>query len=433
MVLSVIATIALLLLGIAVKAASRDWLYPGVLFCLAWAFAGFLAIGLAPEDMSSPAASLWILLNAVLVSCGTLLGTKMARSSYARRRQAGSSAANQAPASADKLRNVTLISTVVGLGYVLVLLHSQGIGISQILNPREIAKIGMEMSFNRYGGKVQLSKVEQLLLASVYLGPLLGGTLFVRRRRWKDTVVSFISLCPSFACFAVESTRSAVLYGITLFVAAYSATRIGLERPLRRIHFTRGQIVAALSTVPLLIGLILAGDAIRSGHGKAGQAGADVAGSRVKTYLCGHFAALSTLIESTNLEGQAATPGKYTLAGLYELTHPGTRQIGVTGGGIYIPSGFTNVYTYFWELILDYTAPGSLLLVLLLSIGTGFSYLKVAEGRLIWNGVLATSYAGMLFGIASLFNYNSMILAFFIYAMMCARPWKRRGEPAWAE
>lgn len=433
MTLSVLAIILLLLLGIAVKAVSRDWLYPGVLFCLVWAFAGFLAIGLAPENLASPTASLWILLNAALVSFGTLLGTTIARTSYVRRLKEENADAHRSPRSPYKLRNWTLICIVVAVGYVVILLHSQGIGLSQILSPREIAKIGMEMSFNRYGGRTQLSKGQQLLLAFVYLAPLLGGTLFVRRRDWKDTVTSFLSLCPSFASFALESTRSAVLYGITLWVAAYSATRISLGRPVRHVKFSRGQIIAALSCVPLLIGLILAGDAIRSGHGKAGQAGAELLSGRVKTYLAGHFAALSILIDSTNLEGQVASPGKYTLAGLYELTHPGTRQIGVTGGGIYIPSGFTNVYTYFWELILDFTAPGSLLLVLLLSFGTGFSYLKVAEGCIHWNGILATSYAGMLFGIASLFNYNSMLLAFFLYAMLCARPWKRQGEPAWVE
>jgi oligosaccharide repeat unit polymerase len=126
------------------------------------------------------------------------------------------------------------------------------------------------------------------------------------------------------------------------------------------------------------------------------------------------------------------SPGRYTLAGLYNLIRPGTRAGGVFSQMVSITTGYTNVFTYFRELIQDATLTGSLIVMLVLAFCGGFAYRKVAERNIAWIGVLAAFYAGALFGVSSIFDYNSMILAFVLYWAVWAMP-KEKEDVEWAQ
>src|SRR5271165_2762722 len=95
MILPIISILALLVLSAIARWLTSDWLHPATVFCSLWACVCVLAILIAPENVTSASAPLWILLNCILVVAGGLGGTKCAGTTYgqrAKRRALGSSA-----------------------------------------------------------------------------------------------------------------------------------------------------------------------------------------------------------------------------------------------------------------------------------------------------------------------------------------------------
>jgi oligosaccharide repeat unit polymerase len=321
--------------------------------------------------------------------------------------------------------------------YVFFLLRSQGIGLAQITSVQGLGQTAVKMSLERYSNTTQDTGVAvQLLLSVMYLAPLFGGTLFVRRRRRSDIAIAALTMVPCLVSFAAQSTRSAVLYGATMWVAGYLTARIYSGLPLQRIHLSgamRRLGPAIIGLIAFIIALVATGDALRGGFAPVrGTIGDRLLSNRIKDPLSGHLGALSMWIDNTDLGEIDPSFGRYTIAGVYNLLQPGSRTSGVFSENVQLPTGETNIYTYFRALIEDASLPGSIFVMWSVGFLGGFFYRKVKEGRQSWNGLLATSYAWSMFGITSLFNYNSMLAAFALYCFWWAAPWRRRVH-AWGQ
>ena len=196
MILSILATIVLLALGAVAKLLTHDWFHPAPSFCVLWGSICGVAIAVAPENITSATGPLWILLNAALVVAGGVAGTAFACSTHHRRLALKTSNdRNSQPFSQVALRRATALCIALGFAYIVLLLHSQGIGVGQLLNLRGLAAAAMKMSFSRYSKASQGAGIYlQLLLCISYLAPLLGGTLFVLRKRRLDKALALLSL-----------------------------------------------------------------------------------------------------------------------------------------------------------------------------------------------------------------------------------------------
>lgn len=431
MVLSILATIVMGGVAAVAKGLTRDWLHPATVFTVLWACACGLPVLIAPGIITSGSGALWILLNAVIVTVGGVGGTAFAN--RGRRRFARMTPTRPRPQalSHSALRVLAVACLLLGVLYVFLWLQMQGFVVAQVGDVDDVGRIARDMSVQRYSTMGQATTLlVQVLLSVFYLAPLLGGTLFVRRRNALDTSVALLCMVPSLAAFALQSTRSSVLFGGTMWATGYMTTRVYYGLKSRRVRvFALGLGVLA---VPLLLVLIAAGDALRLGAvPTATDLGGAMLTDRVKTYMCGHVAALSIWLDDTKLSDLQPALGRYTLAGLYELIRPGSRVSGIVEGVVDLPTGSTNVYTVFRGVIEDTTLPGSLVVMLVLSFCGGIAYCRVLEGKERWICVLAASYAGTLVALTSIFNYNSILLALALYSVMWAPPWRRWRTAAW--
>jgi oligosaccharide repeat unit polymerase len=429
---SISATVAMLVLGVVAKVITRDWLHPAVLFPVFWAFACGASILVAPENISSGSGPLWILLNTVFVSAGAVTGTAFASTSQSRRAAHAAPIQPEAPVTSNQwLRRVTGICILLAMLYVVLFMRLQGIDAASLISLRSLARTAMIMSVARYSGTVSTPLYIQLLLTAAYLAPLFGGALYLRRQKRSDTALALLSMLPSLACFATQSTRSSVLFGGTMWVAGYLSMRPYLG--IKAVKLKKRTLILFAAAVPLMLLMIAVGDSLRGG-GASGIAGAQsLLSNRTKTYFSGHIAALSQWLDNTNFSTLSPSPGQYTVAGAYELIHPGTRVGGVIGQVVSITTGYTNVFTYFRELIEDATLTGSLVVMLVLGFCGGCAYRKVSERRAAWIGILAAFYAGALFGLTSIFDYNSLILALALYLVVCVLLWHEKEILAWAQ
>lgn len=432
MLLSVIAVLGMLVLGTVAKLLTGDWLHPAVLFPVFWAFGCGIPILVAPENIVSASGPLWILLNTLFVAAGAITGGAFACTSQSRRAVSADSAQPEPYSAPNRwLRNATSICVLLAMLYVVLFMRLQGMDVASLTSLKGLAITAMKMSIARYYSEaVPIPVYVQLLLTAAYLAPLFGGALYLRRQSKSDTAWALLSFLPSLACFATQSTRSSVLFGGTLWIAGYLSMRPFLA--IKAFNVKRRALLLAIGAVPMMLLLIAVGDSLRGG-GETGIAGAQsLVTGRTKTYFSGHIAALSQWLDNTDFNALSPSPGRYTVAGVYELIHPGSRVGGVIGQFVTITTGRTNVFTYFRELIEDATLTGSLVVMLVLGFCAGAAYRKVTERRAAWIGILAAFYAGALLVLTSIFDYNSMILALVLYSAAWARPRHKKETVAWA-
>jgi oligosaccharide repeat unit polymerase len=427
MVLPILAVIVMGILAAAAKGMTRDWLHPAPMFAVVWMCSCGLPILMAPEIVTSSSGSLWILLNVAIVLAGAVSGTALADSGPHRVSSMTAARRPSEPLSNHVLRILASVCFLLGGLYVFLWVRMQGFAVSQIGDAEDVSKIASRMSLGRYSALGQTTTLFiQLLLSLTYLGPLLGGTLFVRRRSARDTALAVSSMVPCLASFALQSTRSSILYGATMWAAGYVTTRVYCGSKCRRAS-ARALGTCALAVCAIII-LMATGDALREGllPTAAGLRGGLLT-DRVKTYFCGSVPAFAIWFDDIKLSDTHAALGRYSLAGAYELIHPGTRQSGVISETVTLATGPTNVYTLFRYIIEDATMPGSLAVMLVLSFCSGFAYCRVREHKERWIAVLAACYAGIVFAIGSIFNYNSILLALVLYGAAWYLP-RRREE-----
>ncbi len=422
MSVSIVATIAMVMLGAVTKLLTRDWFHPAAIFSLAWACFCGAGLLLAPENITSSSAALWILLNAALVTIGGVAGSAFAHSGHRLRAVRVAVGPPRLRICAQPaLRKLTVICIFLGVLFIPLCLRAQGIGLGQLTSLAGWGRTAMRMTVLRYskGGQPIPTYIELLLTAS-YLGPLFGGTLFVWRRKFSDSVLSLLTMLPCAAGFAIQSTKASVLYGATMWTAGYLAARTYQGRQASRLRLQALGWIAV--TVAMLLPFLAIGDLLRGGVGTVSPLHIFLLTARAKTYLGGHVPALSQWLDTTDLSGIQPTFGRYTFAGLYQYAHAADRVNGIFEESVYITTGVTNVYTYFRPLIQDYTQPGSLLVMLALAFVGGILYRRALEGKTALVGVLAAYYAATLFGVTSIFNYNSLLLAFVLYALWWSAP-----------
>lgn len=431
MATAILATIGILVLGLVAKLLTRDWFHPATIFACFWAFACGVPIIIAPENITSGSGPLWILLNAIFVIAGAIAGTAFACTSRSRRSAAGRAETHRSAISRKWLRTVTAVCILVALLHIVAYLRVEGLSIASLTSLRNLSRTAMKMSVERYFGSGSVPRYVELLLIAVYLGPLFGGALYLHRQKRSDTALALLSLLPSLVCFATESTRASILFGATMWAAGYLSVRP--YAGIRAAELKKKSLLLMVAAIPLMMLLIAVGDSLRSGHANATTGMEALLSNRVKTYVSGHVAALSQWLDTTDFSEMTHSPGQYTVAGIYNLIRPGARVIGVFSQRVNITTGQTNVFTYFRELIQDATLPGSLIVMLVLAFIGGFAYRKVFERKVAWIGILAAFYAGALFGLSSIFDYTSMILAFVLYWVAWAKPWHKRERPKWVQ
>ena len=79
----------------------------------------------------------------------------------------------------------------------------------------------------------------------------------------------------------------------------------------------------------------------------------------------------------------------------------------------------SNVHTVFRQLIEDFTVPGAAVLVFLCGIASGTAYRRLRDGRVEWLTVLVCFYVFVMPSyLASVYNYNSILLAVVFFAVL---------------
>ena len=413
------AGLLLALLAGCARHYAGSWLEPGAFFSLVWSFYVLVPLVFAPSYVVWPGGVMWIVTSAFAICCGSWLVGGDRRKKLAGVRHPGTISPvfrTGFPPLGRWLKPLLLFSVCCGLMYSFVAMEEMGLNPATLFSVEGLVAIARAFSVARYSDEYAAPPLfGQIWLIAVYAAPILGGILFALRRSRRDTWISMVSLLPAFVVFLLQTARTAVVTGLILWISGWFATRVLLERGRARI-FTKKLLLAVGGLVVVMLGLFAVGQVMREGDAPEVSALTDVLISpTVRASALGHISVFSQWFHGPHSTSIHPAFGAYSLAGVFDQLGFHGRPPGLYEEFVEVEEGGeTNLYTSFRGLIEDFTLPGSLLFSLLVGMLVGTAYDQTRTGDARYTPLLGAFYAFTASHGVSIFNYNSILLAFLI-------------------
>jgi oligosaccharide repeat unit polymerase len=406
-----LAYAVLVIVTVAARLRCGSWFAPAAFVGLVWCF--FTGVSLLIVDYPVPCRGLWILvLLIVAIQLGALIAHELQPRSIA-------PTAPDPTIALESLRKrllwYGLVCTALALAGCVYFLF---ISLDQFNLPFTllgVLQVGARWTWLRYDEVLEPWSV-RLLIMWLHPAGLLGGVLFASSHRFRDRVLSLVTLLPALAYSFLIAARAPTLLGLTCWLGGYLATCCVGERGHPAL-FTRKRSGWILSVAAcLVIGFVFV-DALRdvpSTQDFRPQASE----TQIRNYMFGSPAAFADWYAHS--EPSDAQWGALTFTGEFDLLQIKGRTLGTySASSNVVGTNFTNVYTLFRNLIEDFTLLGATFICACIGGLTGWIYIRTRETNplraLFW---LSALYAATLFSpITSLFGFNGPMLAWVVAAI----------------
>jgi oligosaccharide repeat unit polymerase len=278
------------------------------------------------------------------------------------------------------LKRVLKLIFVIGIIYILVYVKLNSNSTDLLIIPQEIA-------LKRYTIGLITPWYLKIIKVVIYSGMIISAILLAFGINAKEIYYS-----PLIILFEglLSAGKSGFLFGLVLFIAFYFSTRAIRGEKFKLKIFKTLKYATYLSVFLFFaqVGRLK----VLSSEIYIGVV------NRLLSYAFSPILAFNQWFDQAF--NQDLSYGKFTFAGLANLFNIFTREDGVFQNKAYLSNEiFTNVYTAFRSLIMDYGIFGSILFCII--IASLFGYLRLAIER------------GKLFGAIFIF---SLILSFFLWS-----------------
>jgi len=405
----ILPVMALVILAVASRAVSRNWLSPGAFFSAFWAGIGLSgAIG-APDFDTPWIGPAWIALACFALSAGCILGEL----SHGEEEEAR---VVQVPDRVyDGLPIAIAICVVMGMAYLI----------------SRIVIIGPVWSFDE--DDLDLPKPFQLLLASHYGGPAFGGLYFASGRK-RSRLIGLISLVAPALTALVYLRRSWLLMSGMFFVGGLFTAWVRAHHGPARLVTPKRLAIGVAITVGLAGVAILfqmfrlqlngteasVSDTASSYKEAIGSDNFDEAWTRVRVILFGYLTPFSNWMNRVWDQPPTLTWGAWTFGGPCRIIGYGElvriEEFELQSGAL------SNLYTAFYGLICDFSPLGALVVMFGFGVVSGWAYRGVSSGHAMAMPILVGFYASTIFSpLWSLFRYNTLIGGLIYLGLFFAR------------
>jgi len=269
----------------------------------------------------------------------------------------------------------------------------------------------------------------QIFLASSHAFPMFCGLLYASARRTWHRVLGLSNFVVGVIFAAQQSSRSVMAVSVAFWTATYLPVAVMRTRGDFKV-FTRERVPLALSAAVLILVSLIVSTVSR--QIEASKIFAD----NSKSGWLAISDAMDKESATSSWEGlQSSTVGSiasFTWWFDREIQHPSwtmryfpimfsgpLEQFGLMDRSktafetTYFSDGTgSNVYTLFRPLIEAFTLPGSLIVVFLVGLLGGRSYVAVHRGNVVAISVLAVIIPNVMISGGLWFGYNSIVLAF---------------------
>ncbi|MEW6556119.1 MAG: O-antigen polymerase [Elusimicrobiota bacterium] len=410
----IITVLLLVSLTLFARIQQGNWLSPGVFFTLYWTVFVVISFIGAPDYYVGSKVILWIFVASFAVYVGSIIG--LGRGLF--KIDTHFTAINNNKLKLPGIKQIILISTILGLASVYILLQSKGYSFFSLFSFDAVKEMGRVFSIARYLEGYEPPFLSRILLTFVYLGTFLGGTLFAFSSSKACRLISLLPFLPAVISGVVQTTRASILIPGVLWVSSYLSSKILLDSGRTKL-FNIKYFVAIFGIIIFIIVMFFALAFSRYGYWKTWERTLPEVWSHNRSWFFGEISAFSYWFEQNWIEKMEPTLGCFSFAGLYDLIGLTKRHIGIYISSVEVaPREFTNVYTIFRGLIEDFTLHGSLLILFIFGIIGGWSYRGVVQGKITHIQSLVFFYFITLWSpVVSLFNYNTILLSWLLFSM----------------
>jgi oligosaccharide repeat unit polymerase len=400
-----------------VRRLEKSWFTPASLFLLIWTFLIGFSLLLAPGYYYSVKALFFMFSIAYVFFSGSYLAKYF------------SGWIN--PSGVPSFRGLILLrnsenillffiflGTVSGFLACILLLNLYNFSTGDILNIHAYISLANQMSVERYGG-IRLTRGIIMCISFAYAGTLVGGTFMAITRRNKMKSISLLPLFPLVIYTLLYTARTAFLYGAILFISSFIAARFMRKRYSFRLLSRRNILYGILLVIFVPTLFVVAQTARMNIHDFSMENIKGVILHLRSTFL-GNLSGFSVWFDKT---GDALSPqwGKYTFGGVYEIFSDFQRELGVFPDSVSIADGGikTNIYTVYRFLLEDYAFTGVYLMTFFTGAISCWAIHRLMLRDILAIPVLTIMYSFILWSfIGSLFAYNSIIFAFFVFTLV---------------
>lgn len=400
--------ICLLFAGLYQKKIRKNWLAPSSF----WALVCFLMVSVPLTIVSfsqvSAVAIMWILLSTLCVGVGGAIALRYT--------PCESMTSDVRYTRFPGLALLIVAGSFAGAAALFIQFRMVGFSPLEVLFTNKFFTIMQELRPFHLQNKVPA--YVSAMTGGMYLAAMLGGFYFVARERTVKRFIAILPFVPAVATAHFVTTKLSFLFPLLFWIGSYLAAHVYFGRLITKKTMIRFMIIAII--ICLLMILLI----ISRWLSWAPRVGQPLFGGWIGfwkytfTMVAGHIVAFSHWFPAyiQNIPDGYGW-GRYTFAGIFNYLGfaarmPAENVVLFTGPG----NNTSNVYTVFRPLILDYGLFGSLCVLFASGFCAERAFCRLKNGSIRWIPVLAAFYWITLWNYnTSIFNYNSILLAFFFF------------------
>lgn len=405
----IILVISLLFAGLYQARIRKDWLAPASFWALVCFTMIFIPLLIIPLSLVAVSAILWIMASAFcLYAGGALIICWTSRSNKVDCPQ---------EISFPGLALLIVIGSLVGLAALFIQFKMVGYGPSEVLFTSRLFTIMQDLRPIHLQNKVPA--YVSAMTGGVYFAAMLGGFYYVAREGSWRRYLALLPFVPAIATAYCVTTKLSFLFPLLFWLGSFLAAHAYFGRAITRKAIIRFAGAAGIVALLLVIFNIARWMSWAPRIDQPIFGGWEGFWKYTFTMVAGHIVAFSHWFPSyIEHMPDGYGWGRYTVAGIfnylgYAARIPAENVVIFPGPG----NNTSNVYTVFRPLLLDFGIFGSLLVFFFTGMAAEYSYRRIKAGCLRWIPVLAAFYWVAMWNYNnSIFNYNSIILAFIAFS-----------------
>lgn len=399
------------------RKVQKTWFAPGSFFALIWFLHMVLTVLFASDFYLYFNSNFIIFFYVFIIILGSSIGMKL----KIRRFSINTVSLN----SINKMRELSLIASIVGFLSFPVILYSTGGSFSTFLNLDAMMNLARQNSISRYSGDLENSTLTSILLSINYFAAIVNGVSIGIEKKDSQTkynkrlVLHLLPIITSILIAIILTTKATILYTVVLFLGGVITAKESSND--RNFLFTKKNLFRVLILVPASMFLFVFIQMSR--YGFKDFDGMLKVLKVFKVWAFGHMPAFSVWFNEYYSSGDYSLSfGQYTFSGVFSVLNIAERVSGIYSEGVLISGNYegTNIFTIFRGLIEDFGIIGSLLLMFFVSIIIGVMYKSVKLGKFNSFVFLIIFYSFSMYGIVSILSYNSILLAFILFYFLSA-------------
>jgi oligosaccharide repeat unit polymerase len=389
-------------LSFGLRLFTGTWLHPSTVFAAAWTVFLFTTAILLPGVNGYPQASTFIVFATVVAALGAPLSVN-ARDTVPHRLVAS-----------PWLARFSIAGFFTGLLAALINVESNGRSFAAALSADSLISSSQAMTAARYNGSLVSSPLATVLLAITYGAAMAAPFAATSKSRLKNALILAAPSAGGAAYALLTTARAGLLIAASLSLASWIVVKAVREGGRPKISMR--------SIAPLLVsGAAVAAFFLITAANRYG--GVSYVDGETLARTVGIYAGASTPALGAWLGGVVIPElGVNTFSGVSSFfVRPGT--LGVAEFVDLGAHASSNVFTAFRPLVEDFTQPGALAFVAIVSILASYGYRRAVVGGHMLASVLVAAWVSfVLFSqSASLFTFTNVVVGMVLAGFLICR------------